>query len=160
MNEVYINYGLYVDGWRVWDHARDYGFLCAGGGPQYSGGLHTIRPSERLWVYIPEHGYVGVARATGPVQRAGQFTVATPHGPAPIMQVLGGPYANDTLYLNDPDRCEYFLPIRWLDRVETLDCAVRGDVFASPNVVCRPSAPFWCQTLERLMTAFPNHDLA
>jgi hypothetical protein len=158
MNDVYVNYGLFRDGWRVWDDARRYGFLCAGGGRCFSDPLTTITELDRLWVYVPGHGYVGVAYATGPVRRASEFTVNTDDGNRPIMKVLGGPYANDKEDIDDPELCEYFLPVRWAQTV-ALEMALGGNVeyFSNPNIVCRPQDPRWTRTLELLKKEFPKY---
>ena len=162
--EVYFNYG-HGEGWREWEDARLYGFICAGGDPGFSTPLLGLDPRERLWVYVPRrpgcvgHGYVGVARVTGPRQRARDFSVTTPDGKVRrIMDVLGGRYANDMEHIDDADRCEYFVPVRWI-ATRPLEWAVAGpDLFANRKIVCRPTTPIWRHTLRRLMKEFPNYN--
>ena len=58
----------------------------------------------------------------------------------------------------DRDRCEYFVPIRWLDTVP-LDRAFHEiGLFGNQNTVARPVTPKWRETVERLKQKFPNFD--
>ena len=52
---------------RSWDDAREYGFVCGGGGVWYSRSLKMLEPGKRVFVCIPAQGYVGVGQnyATG-----------------------------------------------------------------------------------------------
>lgn len=154
MNDVYVNYGLYRAGWRRWEDATTHGFLCAGGGRHYSDPLRLITDEDRLWVYVPGWGYAGAAVATGPVQRANVFRI----GQQSIRSVLGGWYANDTVPArrNDPDLCEYFLPVRWLETRDLHNAVGYGrKYYSNPTVVCRPTHPRWDRTLPVLRKTFP-----
>src|SRR5262249_29592993 len=64
-DEVYFNYD-HSSGFREWEDARQYGFVCAGGGSWYSSQLQNLHPGDRIWVYAPKRGYVGVGRVDGP----------------------------------------------------------------------------------------------
>jgi hypothetical protein len=155
----YVNYGRYLDGWRRWEDATKYGFLCAGGGPRYSGGLHEIPLNHRVWAYLPKNevptrrnGYGGVGCVRGPAVRATDFHL--PNG-----QTLGdilGRYANDTEYFDDPELAEWFLPIRWLDTVDEDHLFWEDGLFAHERVVLQPPGERWWRTLERLRTVFLN----
>ena len=101
---------------RSWQDAVDYGFICGGGGAWYSGTLKYLNLGDRVWVKVPGSGFVGVGRATGPVQPAKEFKVKTPNGELPVLDVAKrGSYHRQ--FLNDPEQCEYFVPIKWLQTV-------------------------------------------
>lgn len=156
--DVYVNYG-HGDNWREWNDARQYGFLCAGGGRVYSDPLRRLQPTDRLWVYVPGDGYVGVGQVTGSVRRAAEFSVRTPQGELrPITEVLGDGYANDDEYRDDPEMCEYFVPVQWFETKSLDDAVWESDMFANQAIVCRPKSGRWRRTLARLKSAFPNHD--
>jgi hypothetical protein len=153
--EFYCNYGHGKS--RSWEEAVKYGFICAGGGPFYSKTLKLLSPGDRVWVKAPGFGFVGVGRVTGPAQAAGTFKVATPSGPVPVLEITkGGNYHRE--FIDDPERCEYFVPVRWLQTLE-LDQAVQEiGFFGNQNTVCKPTKPKWRHTIERLKEKFPNLD--
>jgi hypothetical protein len=45
---------------RDWEDARRFGFISAGGGRWYTQSLTALKPGDRVFAYIPAHGYVGV----------------------------------------------------------------------------------------------------
>jgi hypothetical protein len=70
--EFYVSYG--GNPARVWEEARQHGFISAGGGTWCSQTLKLLAPGDRVWVKIPKTGYVGVGRVMEPVQAAKDFT--------------------------------------------------------------------------------------
>ena len=56
--EYYASYGGNED--RVWEEARQCGFISAGGRPWFSNTLQLLNKGDRVWVNIPGSGYVGV----------------------------------------------------------------------------------------------------
>ena len=61
-------------------------------------------------------------------------------------------------FIDDPERCEYFLPVRWLQTVP-LEQAVKGiGLFGNQNTVCKPTTPKWRYTVEQLKGKFPDFD--
>lgn len=61
-------------------------------------------------------------------------------------------------FIDDPERCEYFLPVEWLDTVP-LDRAVHEvGMFGNQNTVCAPRTQGWRHTVERLRSVFPHWD--
>src|SRR5260370_11243278 len=61
---------------RDWEDARKYGFVSAGGGLWYTRTLRQLQPGHRVFVHVPEHGYVGVGTVTRPATRADRFIVS------------------------------------------------------------------------------------
>lgn len=154
--EFYCNYG-HFEGVRSWTDAVQYGFISAGGGAFHSKTLQLLKPGDRVWVKAPGYGFVGVARIAGRAQPATKFKVTTPSGEAPILEIAkGGKYHSQ--FLNDPDRCEYFVPVRWLQTVPLEKAVQEIGLFGNQNTVCKPTAPKWRSTVERLKEKFPNFD--
>lgn len=140
---------------RSWEEARRYGFLSAGGGAWYSRTLNLPDPGDRIWVKSPDHGFVGVARVLGTPQPLADFTIETESGMQPAIDVLTeGTYHRAEI--DDPERCEYFLPVEWLDTVP-LERAIREvGLFGNQNTVCAPRTGRWRHTVDRLRTFFPR----
>jgi Endonuclease NucS len=143
---------------RSWADAVQYGFISAGGGAWYSKTLQLLNLGDRVWVNVPGgYGYVGVGRVIGRASPASTFTVTTPQGEVPVLDVAkGGTYHRE--FVNDPERCEYFVPIRWLQTLP-LEKAVREiGFFGNQNSVCKPTTPKWRATVERLKERFADYD--
>ena len=159
-SDWYVNFGRYRDGWRVWDDARTYGFLCAGGGRWFSDGLREIGIGERVWAYLPinevpnrPHGYGGVGYAKGPAVRAHAFIL--PDGQT-LLQALGL-YANNREYNDDPDKCEWFLPVEWVQTVSEDHLFWEVGMYAVETIAVHSSSERWLSTLARLRERFPDY---
>lgn len=153
--EFYCSYGH--SGTRSWDDAVQYGFICGGGGPWYSRTLQLLSPGDRVWVKVPGHGFVGVGRAAGRVQPAASFKIATESGDVPVLEVAKrGTYHRD--FVDDPERCEYFVPIQWLQTVPLEQAVHEIGLFGNQNTVCKPTTPKWRSTVERLKEKFTAFD--
>ncbi|KJS38443.1 MAG: nuclease [Rhodospirillaceae bacterium BRH_c57] len=153
--EIYVSFGN-PDA-RSWKDAVRYGFISAGNGAWYSNTLNLLRPGDRIWVNVPGVGYVGVGIVTGPRETAKNFTVQTESGEAPVLDVAqGGHYHRQ--YADDPDRCEYFVPVRWLQTVPRDQAVKEIGLFGNQNTVCKPVATKWRSTIDRLKQRFPNHE--
>jgi hypothetical protein len=155
--EFYCSFG-HGDG-RSWKEAVKYGFICGGGGSWYSKTLQLLNSGDRIWVNVPGLGFVGVGRVTGRAQSALTFKVPTTNGEVLAMEVLKEA-SYERQFLDDPERCEYFVPVRWLQTVP-LENAIREiGLFGNQNTVCQPTTPKWRSTIQRLKEKFPNFDLA
>jgi hypothetical protein len=153
--EYYASFGTSLT--RSWDEARKHGFICGGGGAWYSRTLNLPDPGDRIWVKSPDHGFVGVARVLGPPQPFKSFVVDTPEGPKAATSVLiGGTYHRE--FIDDPERCEYFLPVQWLESVPLENAIKEIGLFGNQNTVCAPRTQRWRHTVSRLMSAFPKFD--
>ncbi|MCS6328561.1 MAG: DUF91 domain-containing protein [Nitrospira sp.] len=153
--EYYVSVGDMTA--RNWEDARQYGYISAGGGSWYSQTLKMLAPGDRVWVKIPKTGYVGVARVIEAVRPIKEFTVSTPSGERPALEVLK--HAN--FYkpnADDPEKAEYFVRVKWLDSVPESKAINEVGLFGNQNTVCQPTTPKWRHTVERLKTYFPNWD--
>lgn len=142
---------------RSWNEAVKFGFVSAGGAPWYSRTLQLLHPGDRIWTKVPGQGFVGVGRVTGEAQAAADFRIPTQEGHVPILDL-----AREAVYhrefVDDPERCEYFVPVKWLQTVP-LENAVREiGLFGNQNSVCKPTAPKWRRTVEVLKQRFPQYD--
>lgn len=154
--EFYCSYGDSET--RSWGDAVEYGFICGGGGPWYSRTLQLLNPVDRVWVKVPGTGFVGVGRVTGHSQPASTFKVQTPDGSErSVLDVaIRGNYHSE--FLDDPERCEYFVPVRWLQTVPLEKAIYEIGLFGNQNTVCKPTTPKWRSTVDRLKEKFPNFD--
>lgn len=153
--EFYHSFGH--DMGRSWEDAVQYGFISAGGGRWYSRTLKFLAPGDRVWVKIPGVGFVGVAKVLGRAEPARSFQVNTPDGPKPVLEVAKRAEYHSQ-FVEDDQRCEYFVPVKWLQTV-TLDRAVQEiGMFGNQNSVCKPTTPKWRQTVDRLKELFPKYE--
>jgi hypothetical protein len=142
---------------RSWEEADRHRFVSAGGGAWYSRTLQLLGPGDRVWVKVPGAGFVGVGRVTGRPTAAVDFELATPDGHRPALDVLrGGHYHRH--FANDPERSEYFVPVRWLDTVPLEQAVQEIGFFGNQNTVCKPTAPRWRTTVEALKRRFSGWD--
>lgn len=141
---------------RSWDDAVKYGFICAGGGRWYSNTLQLLAPGDRFWAKVPGAGFVGVGRVKGPVQSIKDFVVTTESGDKPFMEVMTTSYHRE--YADDPDRCEYFVPVEWLQTVPVNQAIQELGMFGNQNSVCKPTTPKWRTTVDKLKEKFPGYN--
>lgn len=148
--EIYASFGQGDS--RSWAEALRHGFICAGGGPWYSGTLNLLNPGDRVWVMLPKRGYVGVGRVKGPPVPATEFTIDD----EPALEVLtAGHYHRE---FADTERMEYFVPMEWFQTVPVDQAIWEVGFFANQNSVCQPTTPKWRHTIERLKGKFPGYE--
>ena len=153
--EFYVSFGDPQS--RVWEEARRYGFISAGRGSWYSQTLTQLQPDDRVWVKIPATGYVGVGIVQSAVEPASSFTIKTEHGEMPAIDVLK--YSD--LYrqnADDPDKSEYFVPVKWLETRSELEAVNEVGFFGNQNTVCKPTTHKWRFTVEKLKRYFTQWD--
>lgn len=152
--EYYVSFGGSP---RIWEEARQYGFISAGGGSWYSQTLKLLSPGDRVWVKVPKTGYVGVGHVTEAVRPVKEFTVPTPEGERPALDVLKhADYYKSTA--DDPDQAEYFVRVEWLDTVPESKAINEVGLFGNQNTVCQPTTPKWRHTVDQLKNYFRTWD--
>lgn len=150
-NEYYVCFGH--DDQRHWEDAVKYGFVSAGGGDWYTGTLDLLEQGGRVWVYVPDHGYVGVGTVRGPRQPFAEAMVRTTKGLRPIRDVeLSAPNMNRSA--DDLELCEYVVPIDWQKTVPLAGASQEKGYFRNQNTVCRPRTAAWQHTIDRLKQHF------
>lgn len=149
--EFYVSFG----GDCTWEDARTYGFISAGGGTWYVQTLKLLNPGDRIWIKIPGSGYAGVGIVSESVQSVQDFTVNVKGKDQRALDVLS---TKDKLreLADDPEKCEHFVRIKWLDTVPQEEAVRSVGFFGNQNTVCQPSSPKWRHTIERLKTHFPK----
>ncbi|MBI4297921.1 MAG: hypothetical protein HY676_05255 [Chloroflexi bacterium] len=115
--EYYVSFGH--DMGRHWEDARKYGFIGAGGGRWYSKTLDQLSENNRIWVNIPQTGYVGVGVVEKRAVMAKDFMVKTEKREVPITEApleLDEQTKKDYLikYAEDEEKAEYFVKVKWL----------------------------------------------
>ncbi|MGC1273801.1 MAG: hypothetical protein WBC44_08855 [Planctomycetaceae bacterium] len=151
--EFYVSFGTTTS--RSWDDARKFGYISAGGGSWYTKTLKLLSPGDRVWVKVPQKGYVGVGVVTEPVVNVNDFTVTTDEGEKPALNVL----QHASLYRQsaaDLDKAEHFVKVTWLDTVPEDQAFDEVGLFGNQNTVCKPTTPKWRHTVERLKSVFPK----
>jgi len=149
--EFYVSFG--DPNSRVWEEARRYGFISAGGGSWYSQTLKQLQPGDRVWVNIPKTGYVGVGLVQSAVEPASSFMINTDDGEKLAMDVLkfSDWYRENA---DAPDKSEYFVSVKWLETRSEQEAVSEVGFFGNQNTVCRPTAPRWRHTIEKLKRYF------
>jgi hypothetical protein len=110
---------------------------------------------DRIWVKAPGHGFVGVGEVKARYQPGSTFEIDTPEGVRPAMEVLSeGTYHRQDA--DDPERAEYFVPVRWLHTVPIEEAVNEIGLFGNQNTVCKPTTPKWRSTVERLKERWPE----
>lgn len=134
---------------RNWDEGRRYGFISAGGGSWYSNTLNLLNTGDRVWVKAPGHGFVGVGEVAGPREAITEFKIVLDGSERPATELLNkASYHRE--FIDDPERMEYFVPVRWLHSVPIEEAVNDIGLFGNQNTVCKPTAPRWRTTVERL----------
>ena len=126
---------------RRWVDMVRHGFVSAGGGLWYSRTLRALAPGHRVWAHIPRVGYVGVGEVAEPVAAIGETRLLDEELEAPAMD----------RHLDDPDRREYVVRVRWQVALPREDAFWIPGLYANENSVTRLRDPW---TLQRLCEAF------
>jgi hypothetical protein len=151
--EYYVSFG-----YRNWEEARKYGFICGGGGAWYSRTLKLLHPKDRVWVRIPKKGFVGVGIVEEVEKSVKDFTIKTADQEKPAIGLLKD---SDELSrrAEDPEKAEHFVRIKWLDSLPESEAYDEIGFFGNQNTVCRPETPKWRYTIDRLKTKFTKWDI-
>jgi hypothetical protein len=151
--EYYVSFGHNMG--RHWEDARKYGFIGAGGGRWYSKTLSQLPKGDRVWVNIPQTGYVGVGIVEEPAVMAKDFMVKTEKGEVPITEAslkLDEQTRKDYLmkYAEDEEKAEYFVKVKWLRNFPIKQAVSELGFFGNQNSVCKPRSSKWLFTVDTL----------
>jgi hypothetical protein len=153
--EFYCSFGDSAS--RSWEDAVQFGFISGGGGAWYSKTLQLLAPGDRVWVNIPQQGYVGVGRVLSAATPAAEFKVLSNGVEVPVLEVATrGQYHAE--FIDDLERCDHFVAVQWLQTVPVAQAVKEVGMFGNQNTICRPTTPKWRWTIERLKQRFPHYD--
>lgn len=146
----YVSFG----GDRSWDDAQRLGFVSAGGGKFYTQTIRALPDGARVWVNIPQTGYVGVGTVTGPAVRFTDARVTVDGVPVPLAtQSLAGSYPHHGA--ESDDDAEWVVPVEWIRTLSKQDAYWEKGLFANQNSACKLRQEF---TLDRLAQRFDVHN--
>jgi len=151
--EYYVSFGHNMG--RHWEDARKYGFISAGGGRWYSKTLNQLSKGDRIWVNIPQTGYVGVGVVEEPAVMAKDFMVKTENGELPITEAplkLDEQTKKDYLrkFADDEEKAEYFVKVNWVYNSPIKQAVSELGFFGNQNSVCKPRSSKWLFTVDTL----------
>ncbi|MBT3363118.1 MAG: DUF91 domain-containing protein [Chloroflexi bacterium] len=151
--EYYVSFGHNMG--RHWDDARKYGFISAGGGRWYSQTLNQLSKGDRVWVNIPQTGYVGVGLVEEPVVMAKDFKVKIDNVDVSITEAplkLDEQSKEDFLKKNmdDEEKSEYFVRVQWIHSFPIEQRVSKVGFFGNQNSVCKPRSSKWLFTINAL----------
>ncbi len=144
--EIYASFGIFDES-RSWNDAVKYGFISANGGSWFTKSMQSAFVGDRVWVHIPQKGYVGVGIVIEESQpaKSSVFKVA---GQDIIFNDLSlkGKYATDA----SEEEQEYLIKIDWIKTFDVNSAIWEQDFFANQNTICKPQTDKWKHTVDRL----------
>ncbi len=149
--EFYVSFGHGFE--RSWEDASRYGFISAGGGRWYTQTLNQLERGNRVWVYVPQTGYVGIGLVTTSAVKVDEFMVETEEGMRSLLEAdIKGDYFRATV--GDEDNAEYVAGVEWIRKVDITEAKTEVGFFANQNTVAKPRSHKWIHTVERLRILF------
>ncbi len=140
---------------RSWEDARKYGFVSPGQGKWYSRTLDNLFIGARIFVNVPEEGYVGVGEVETEKTPVTEFEVTDDHGDT--VHILEADLDADSMGENagDPEKQEYLVGVDWKETRPIEDAFWETGMYANQNTVTKLRNQF---TLERLYEEFEIED--
>ncbi|MDU0355209.1 hypothetical protein RS130_16045 [Paraglaciecola aquimarina] len=108
--EFYVSFGYGKE--RHWNDALKYGYISAGHGQWYSDTLNMLDIGDRVWVKIPQTGFVGVGKVTGEISRAENYKF-TKYDNKTLLELGTDGDCSNFENLDDDD-AEYLIPVEWI----------------------------------------------
>lgn len=143
--DFYVSFGEGTH--RNWTDAMKYGFISAGGGKWYTRTLDALQPGHRVFVHIPQTGYVGVGEVTAPAVPVSIATVEKDGATVPLLDAaLEAPMMGE--FVGDPEKEERVVPVRWDAAVPRTKAVWEPGMFANQNSACALRSSF---TRERVL---------
>lgn len=108
-----VNFGAGPE--RHWEDGRKYGFVSGGQGRWYSSSLRQLFPGARVFVNIPQEGFVGVGTVKSAAVPVKDFKVKAADGTErPILEMpLVAPDMGHNK--NDLDLTDYVVAVDWIE---------------------------------------------
>jgi hypothetical protein len=145
---------------RDWEECRRYGFV-SGAGELVRSNMRLLEPGDRVWVYAPKygdrrgpHGYVGVGIVNAAAVPLVEFTAPVENGGAKRLVDLPTKVAKRAIHALTPRKAEHVVGVTWEKTVPLSDAVYEKGFFTNQNVVARPRASRWSDTLDVLRPRF------
>lgn len=150
--DFYVSLGESTD--ANWEDCRRYGFVCGSGGRWYTQTLNLLFPGARVFVNIPQTGYVGVGIVKETSRPVKDFTVQADGREIPI---LNAPLVARGMGKNadDLEICSYLVRVEWIKTIPREDAYWEKGLFAIQHTACRLRNQF---TIEKLTQHFGLED--
>lgn len=146
--DFYVSFGERDS--RTWADAQKYGFVSGGGGKWHSQTLKQLFSGARVFVNIPQTGYVGVGTVTAEAMPVRDFTVEVDGVEMPILQAPLEA-TNMDRHLEDDEMCEWIVAVDWIRTLPHENAIWEKGMFANQNTVTKMRNSF---TIERLVDRF------
>ena len=146
--DYYVSFGVHED--RRWADARRYGFISGGGGHWYVKTLYNLDPGDRVFVNIPEHGYVGVGEVVEEAVPVTEFEVTVEGEDIPILDADMAAESMDK-WVGDEEKVERLVRVDWLATRDKENAVWEKGMFANQHTVCKLRNDF---TIRRLIERF------
>lgn len=150
--EVYVSFGH--DDRQDWDDAVKYGYISAYGGLWYTRTMDMLEPGQRLWVNIPNQGYVGVGEVVSQKVPVEDFVVRGASGEAEKMIDMPLNASKTKELIEDPAKAQYLVGVRWIKTLPLSEAVKEKGFFGNQNTVCKPRDKKWNHTVTRLKELF------
>ena len=145
--EYYVSFGELPN--RSWKDAQEYGFISAGGGTWYSRTLNQLKIGDRVWVNIPQTGYVGVGRVIEKARKADDVLFNI-NGEDKNIYELSDRASYHKEVVDEEDNAEYIVKVNWIKAVDKIEAVKEVGFFGNQHTVCKPTTQKWNHTVERL----------
>jgi hypothetical protein len=145
--EYYFSFGHGSE--RNWEDAMQYGFVSAGGGMWYTRTLSQLNIGDRIWVNIPQTGYVGVGKVKSTAKKADEVTFNN-NGDRQNIYELSEKADYIKQFIDDVDNAEYIVEVEWIKKFGISEAVKEVGFFGNQNTVCKPTTQKWSHTVERL----------
>ncbi len=146
--DFYISFGHGPH--RSWTDAREYGFISGGQGEWYSRTLDQLFVGARVFVHIPQEGYVGVGEVTQEKTPVTDFEVEVDGETRSLLDIdLDADHMDENAA--DPDLREYVVGIEWSEARPLADAYWEPGLYANQNTATKLRNQF---TLKRLYDEF------
>lgn len=135
---------------RSWQDGLRYNFVSAGGGRWFSRTLQSLPEGARIFVNIPQTGFVAVGETTGSATAFADAVIEFEGRRVRLAeQSLNAAYEHPANQDDDTD--EYVVPVRWLEAQPRESAYWEKGMFANQNSACKLRQQF---TIDKLYAHF------
>lgn len=111
----FMNTGDSGEGDRSWEDCRKYGFMIAGGGPEYQSYVRSLKVGDKVLAYLSGRGYVGLGQVIAEAVPLRDFVP-----PAQTKRLVELPLTATLLpeRLEDPEKYDWCAAVEWIYAVD------------------------------------------